>query len=177
VEVDLSLIVFFIISAVTLLAGIGVVAYNNPIHSALSLIAALLGVSGIFATLGAHFLFAAQIIVYAGAIVVLVLFVLMLLNVKNEARSPKDLSVVAFSILGGVVLLGVLVPVLLETFKTYDAFQPLGIGSTSLNDLGTVATLGKVLYTKYLVTFESASILIMVGIAGAILVARRPSNQ
>ena len=77
-------IIFYFLSALIIVASIGVVVLKNPVYSALSLIATLLGVACVFAIMQAHFLAVVQVIVYAGAIMVLVLFVLMLLNVKSE---------------------------------------------------------------------------------------------
>lgn len=101
----------FLIYAVLLLASAsGVVGFHNPIRSGLCLIVNLLTVAAMFASLGAHFLAATQIIVYAGAIVVLVIFVLMLLNVKDEAFSSRDRRVTIAGLVVSLLLLGLIVP-------------------------------------------------------------------
>lgn len=86
--------VFWILAILVLLSALAVVLLPNPLHSALCLASNLVAVAGIYALLGAHFLAAVQVIVYAGAIMVLVVFVLMLLNVKSEERYIRDLFLV-----------------------------------------------------------------------------------
>lgn len=163
-------IIFYILAFTILSSAIAVVALRNPMHSTLALIITLTGVAGIFAVLGAHFLAVAQIIVYAGAIVVLVLFVLMLLNMKAEEFSGRTLLMILFGGSLAVLFLAVLLPV------AGGAFTDLSGGKLStgfaLGGEGTTEALGRVLYTKYLLPFELASILIMSALVGAVMVGR-----
>ncbi len=110
---------FFLFALVTLLSAIGVVALRNPIHSALSLVLHLLMISALFAMLQAHFLATVQVIVYAGAIMVLVLFVLMLLNLKTEAPRPLNFIVAVFGVLSSIGLLMYIIPPLQSAFHIF----------------------------------------------------------
>ena len=89
----------FIISLAAVAAAIGVVAFKNPLYSAFSLIMNLLAVAGLYAVMNAHFLATSQVVVYAGAIMVLVLFVLMLLNLKTESTSAIGVGRVALALI------------------------------------------------------------------------------
>ena len=158
-------IAFLIMAVIILASGLGVISMRNPIHSALCLVVNLLTVAALFATLEAHFLATVQIIVYAGAIVVLVLFVLMLLNLKVEQPKRMGLPLVAGASVCGAAFLALLLPVLNDAFKVFP--EP----SRAVE--GTVKNFGKILYNTYLFPFEAASILIMAAIVGAVMLARR----
>jgi NADH-quinone oxidoreductase subunit J len=168
-----ELISFTIASLLAICGAIGVVALVNPIYSALSLLVTLLGVATIFANLGAHFLAIAQITVYAGAIMVLVLFVLMLLNVKYERRSVGQLLGTLGAIFVGAGFLYLVIPILHDSFYKLPAGDLGRIGFELAGSEGTVKNIGRLLFTKYLFTFEVASILLIVAIVGAVLVSRR----
>ncbi len=124
-----------------------------------------MGISAMFALLDAHFLATVQIIVYAGAVMVLVVFVLMLLNIKEEA--PKKISrifIISCFVAGGLFLyFGV--PIIHSAFSQFHAVNP--------NFNGSMQALGKELYTNYVFPFEAASILIMAAVAGAVMLAKR----
>lgn len=157
--------VFWLLSALLILSAIGVITARNPIYSALFLVSNLLLVGVMYALLNAHFLAAVQVIVYAGAIVVLLLFVLMLLNTQVEGKKPLPLGRL---VLGGLLALAfcsALFPALYMAFADF----PTAVDPVS----GTVAEIGKVLYTRYLVPFEAASLLITAGIVGAVMLARQ----
>lgn len=157
---------FMFLSVMIVLASIGVVAFKQPLHSALSLILCMMGVAGIFALLGAHFLAIAQVIVYAGAVMVLVVFVLMLLNAKEEkTKGGHWVSFLAIAV-GGLFVLA-LVPLI------HDAFGTLKLSDVNPSLVGTVKEMGKVLYTRYLFPFEIASVLIMTAIVGAVMLSMR----
>lgn len=162
-------IAFYLLSLIIIGSSIAVVALRNPIHSALNLIVAMLAIAGVFALLNAHFLSAVQIIVYAGAIVVLVLFVLMLLNIKVEMPKKKEKMLGLFAIFFGVLFLCIAVPLVQPVFENFSPHKiPLE---------GTVAAMGSILYTRYVFTFEAASVLIMVAIVGAVMLAKRSYRQ
>ena len=156
---------FFIMAVLIVLSAIGVVAFSNPLYSALALVLNLLTVAGIFALLDAHFLSAVQIIVYAGAIMVLVIFVLMLLNLKTEALKRRSPSFIGICVLSGVAFLQVVCPLLDDAFKVF----PDSDGAVQ----GTIKEVGKLLYTSYLFPFEAASFLIMAALAGAVMLSKR----
>ncbi len=147
----------------------GVVLMRNPIHSALCLIVNLVAVAGIFAQLEAHFLAMVQIIVYAGAIMVLVVFVIMLLNAKQEEGSYSTWLIGLLAVVSGFIFVDMVGPLLSEGFpQSASATDPT---------VGTVEAIGRVLYTKYLFPFEAASILIMVGVVGALMLAKTDKGK
>ncbi len=156
---------FYIMAALLVASGLGVVSMRNPMHSALCLVVNLLTVAALFASLEAHFLATVQIIVYAGAIVVLVLFVLMLLNIKIEQPKRMGLPLVLGASACGGAFLALLIPLLNDAFKVFP--EP----SRAVE--GTVRNFGKILYNTYLFPFEAASILIMAAIVGAVMLAKR----
>lgn len=156
--------IFFLLALVIVSSGIAVIALRNPVYSALALVLNLTAVSGIFAMLGAHFLAVAQIIVYAGAIMVLFIFVIMLLNVKAESEQKGD--TVALLLSGAAALFFVLLIGVLS-FSQFDPADAAYILE------GTVERMGRDLFTKYLFQFEAASLLIMVAVVGATMLARR----
>jgi NADH-quinone oxidoreductase subunit J len=170
-------IVFLVAAAVCLAGAIGVIVSSNSVHAALSLVATLFGVAVLFIAQDANFLAAVQVIVYAGAIVVLFLFVIMLLGVDRT----EDLSVeplvgqrVAAAIVG-LGILGLSVVALASTgFEATGA--PSGAGSVSLAaEAGTpnVNQLGESLFTTYLFAFEITSVLLVIAVVGAVVLSRR----
>jgi NADH-quinone oxidoreductase subunit J len=156
-------ILFFVMAILVMASAIGVVASRNPLHSALFLIVNLLTIAGLFAQLEAHFLATVQILVYAGAIMVLVVFVLMLLNSKTEAGRKGERL---YRILAGVLCIlffATLFPILSKTLVIFaQPIKPLQ---------GTVQNIGHELFTREVFPFEIASLLILGAIVGAVLLA------
>ena len=165
------MIAFLILSAVIVISALGVVVLENPIYSALSLITNLFFVAGMFALLDAHFLAVAQIIVYAGAIMVLFLFTIMLLNLKNEQPKRRSLIYQVLAWGAGIGFAGILARVFIYSFRR-DSVPASG---TQLEPpvQGTTKAIGEVLYTQYVFTFEAASLLIIVAVLGAVMLAKR----
>ena len=173
-----DLLVFVLAAAAILGGAVVVIAARVPVHSALGLVASLFGVAVLFVDLDAHFLAAVQIIVYAGAIVVLFLFVIMLLGVDKAddlAIDPlggqRPLAAVA-----GVGLLGVALAAL---FLTESAVDTVVTGAKSLAGplVGDdVTVLGEALFTDYLFAFEATSVLLVIAVVGAVVLARTPRN-
>ncbi len=155
---------FLALSAITILGAIGVLFNRNAVYAALFLILHMLGIAGLYALLDAHFLAVVQIIVYAGAIIVLVVFVLMLLNVKVEEKDRKivtgSLALLSF---GGLYLL----------FNEY--LVPV-VGSVSTLQ-GTTKILGKEIFTHYILPFEAASVLLIAALVGAVMMAKRGGTK
>lgn len=162
------------LSGLAVLTAIGVVAFNSPIRSALSLVLNFFTLAFIYFSLGAELLGITQIIVYTGAIMVLFLFVIMLLNLSADDPSQykKDAKPV-FAGLIGLVLFGLLSTAVLAPLKAINQisapdrseFNPIGWGSPQ--------AVGKTLFTGYVWPFEMISLLLLVGIVGSILLARR----
>ena len=164
--------VFAVASAIILAGAIGVVVARNPVHSALMLVMTLFGVAVLFVLQQANFLAAVQVIVYAGAIVVLFLFVIMFLGVDKEEDITKEPLRGQRALAAALVALGTVGLLLLGQVSKWTTGQPHVAGS----DTGApnVNLLGKSLYTTYLFPFEATSALLIIAVVGAVVLARRP---
>ena len=168
----MELFFFYYLAGVIILTALLVVALRNPIYSALSLLIMFFHVAGLYVTLHAEFLAAVQVIVYAGAILVLYLFVVMLLNVKREDRYHPQFPVGAF--LGLVII----TEVLLLAFRRSESGTPPMPPAGSVGEaVGNTETIGDVLYTTYLFPFEVASLILLVAMIGAIVLAKKDLGQ
>jgi NADH-quinone oxidoreductase subunit J len=165
----------FVVAAIIILGGaIGVIVARNPVHAALSLVATLFGVAVLFVEEQADFLAVVQVIVYAGAIVVLFLFVIMYLGVDRrenvnaeplKGQRPVALLLVVIA-LGGVIALGV---------NAHWATGAKAVaGSTLANHHSNVYQLGQSVFTTYLYAFEATAALLVIAVVGAVVLARRP---
>jgi NADH-quinone oxidoreductase subunit J len=167
---------FAIAAAVVLAGAIGVVVARNPVHCALALVMTLFGVAVLFVEQQANFLAAVQVIVYAGAIVVLFLFVIMFLGVdrqevveKEPLRAQRPLAVV-------LVVLG-LAGLLLMGFGAHWSVGARSVAGAARNQPGgDVAALGRSVFTTYLFAFEITSALLVIAVIGAVVLARRPGG-
>ena len=166
----MELIVFILASTMVIAGAFGVILSSNPVHAALSLVLTLFGVAVHFVALEAHFLAAVQVIVYAGAIVVLFLFVIMLLGVDKA----EDLSIEPFPIqrpLAGAVGLGVSGLVIAAIVRAKDTISegvPLGADGDQ-----NIQTLARNLFSDHVFAFEFTSILLIVAVAGTVLLTRK----
>lgn len=165
-------IVFYTLATFILAFGILVITARNTVHSVLFLVVNFLFVAALYASLGAQFLAVIQVLVYAGGIVVLYLFVVMLVNLKRPPEVHKDphrrsrlalvLSCVLLAEIAAIAVWGYARPAVA-------AAAPL----TPVSAAGNVEQVGWLLYTDYLVPFEVASMLLLVAMVGAIILARR----
>jgi len=161
-------LVFFYFAGVILLTSSLVVALRNPIYSALSLLVMFFHVAGLYVTLHAEFLAAIQIIVYAGAILVLYLFVVMLLNVKREERFHQQGTVGLFL---GLTLLA---EGLLLSFRGEGLKFGMEKSAESVTAVvGNTEGIGVVLYSTYLLPFEVASLILLVAMIGAVILTKK----
>ena len=147
----------------------GVIFNTSPVGSAMCLIGMMLGLAGIFVLLQAHFMAILQIIIYAGAIMVLFMFVIMLLNLKQAASADwvaRDKNRF-ISILTGVLAVGILYKIVDITFLA-DLNSPAELPDT----FGTVATIGESLFTDFVLPFEVASLLLLAAMIGAVVLAK-----
>jgi len=159
-------LLFLLLSFFAILGGVGMVGFHQPVHSALSLILTIIAMAGLFALLSASFLFMVQIIVYAGAIITLFIFIIMFLNVK-ESNLPKEPNKNMTLFLGSLALLPL-------NFLILRAFYRLPVDMTSLpKNFGKIQPLGMELFTKWLLPFELISILLLVALLGAVVFARK----
>lgn len=166
----MSSAVFFLLAVPMVLFSLGVVLARSPVRSALSLVVTLFLLAAMFFALDAKMIAALQVIVYAGAIMVLFLFVIMLLNLQQEplelARPAQRTIAVAFSVLF-VALLG------LVAARGLPHLPGPGVEGTVVEAFGSTALLAERLFTRHLFAFEVTSILLLVAIVGAVVVARR----
>jgi len=161
---------FYTLAAFILGFGVLVVTARNTVHSIMFLVVDFLFIAGLYVLLGAQFIAVIQVVVYAGGIVVLYLFVVMLVNLKRPPEAHKDRR--RRGRLGLVFALVVLAE--LAAIAAYRYVSPAA-GLPAVTPMGpdNVALVGTMLYTEYLVPFELASILLLVAMVGAIILARR----
>ncbi|MBK5224630.1 MAG: NADH-quinone oxidoreductase subunit J [Acidimicrobiia bacterium] len=168
-----ELIVFVIGAAVILAGALGVVLTPNTTRAALSLIATLFGVAVLFVAQEAHFLAAVQVIVYAGAIVVLFLFVMMLLGVDSDddVRSEPLPGQRPAAILGGLAFLAIVLTALLAGGTALTGLS----GTLSADSVlsSNIALLGRNLFTEYVFAFEATAVLLTIAVVGAVVLVRR----
>ena len=167
---SVELVVFVLAAAACLAGAVGVVLSTNPVHAALSLVGTLFGVAVLFVAQAANFLAVVQVIVYAGAIVVLFLFVIMLLGV-DRADDLRVEPLVGQRAAAGVVSLGILG--LLYAALESTGYEATGVVGTIDDKVPDVNRLGESLFTTYLFAFEITSVLLVIAVVGAVLLARR----
>ena len=166
----MTLNLFYFLSFVGVLCALMVVFSKNPVHSVLYLIITFFAIAGHYLLLNAQFLFVTHIIVYAGAIMVLFLYVIMLLNLNNETEPHKrSLLKVAASICGGMLML-----ILIASLKGTENINP---PSVEVKDIGLVKSLGNVLFTEFLLPFEVCSVLLLAAMVGAVMLAKSEKNE
>jgi NADH-quinone oxidoreductase subunit J len=165
----------FLMAAVLVLAGaLGVVIARNPVHSALMLVMTLFGIAVLFVAQRADFLAAVQVIVYAGAIVVLFLFVIMLVGVdKDENVQAEPLR--GQRPLAAVLGLAVFAQVLWLGGSTWTSGSP-SVAGPAAGPGTNVEKLARSIFTRYLLPFEATSVLLVVAVVGAVVLARRPAK-
>lgn len=147
-----------------------VVTRKNPVHSVMWMLLLFVHIAGLYLFLNAEFLAAVQIIVYAGAILVLFLFVIMLLNLRNEERVKKFQKQWPVGVGAGAVLAIFLILIVGKVA----VLAPLGrYSADAVNAEGNLMAIGKILYTEYLLPFEVASLILLVAIIGAVVLAKR----
>jgi NADH-quinone oxidoreductase subunit J len=171
------MIALFVVTAVlAIVSAVSVLVFKNPIHSALGLVAHLLAIAVFFAMLDAHFLAAVQIIVYAGAIMVLVLFMLMLLNLKVEQRSRRESLLAIFAIGAGGLFLVMAVPAVQRALAALTDTSPLRESTVPAVE-GTVEAMGRILFTEYVFLFQASGVLLMAAIVAAVMLAKKQYSR
>jgi len=147
------------------------VTRKNPIYSALWLIVTFFSVAILYVLLNATFIAVAQVMVYAGAVMMLVLFVIMLIHLEWGAQWKRQLSFA--KLIGGVITIILFLQILAGVFTYTDVGQKGVWSAQKLTEFGNTHAVGTLLYGKYVFAFEIASILLLVGIVGAVLLARK----
>ena len=172
----MELIVFVLASAMMLIGAFGVITRRNPVHAALSLVLTLFGVAVHFVALEAYFLAAVQIIVYAGAIVVLFLFVIMLLGV-DKAEDLQTEPLVAQRWLAGIAGLGLLGLLVIAVSRGAEMLttraEGLATSAEGASGDANIQQLARSVFCDYVVAFELTSILLVVAVVGTVMLARR----
>ncbi len=164
----MDVILFLLFAAIAVVCGINLVVQKHPIASALSLVGVMGSLAVLYLLLGAEFIAAAQMIVYAGAIMVLFLFVIMLLNAGAEAKVPGKSRMAAAL---GVPLMAALLGLL--SFLVQRALpKPVGVSFGAFTG-GKPYDIGKAIFTRYMLPFEVTSVLILIAILGAIVLGRK----
>jgi NADH-quinone oxidoreductase subunit J len=159
-------ILFYVFAALTLLCGVLVVANplsRSPVTSAMFLVLTIISMSGLFVLLHAFFLGIVQIIVYAGAVMVLFVFVIMLLDLKEEERR----RIKSFGLVAGLLSVGAIVTIFVK------AITGAGLPATAAGADGDTHALGMLLYTKYTLPFEVISVLLLVAMIGVITLSKK----
>jgi NADH-quinone oxidoreductase subunit J len=169
------MLLFYMFGAVAVLASLLVIAQRNPVYSVLLLIASFGALSGLYVLLDAPFVAVIQIIVYAGAIMVLFLFVVMLLNAPDE-RTEHDIRVHPL-LRSGPLRFGALLAVAFVVELVWGLTRGGESGEFAGAGISSVATLGQMLFTDYAFAFEVTSVLILIAMVGAVVLARREDGR
>lgn len=162
-------ILFYVFSALSLAGALMVLVRRNPMHCAVGLVVSVLSVAILYLLLSAHFIAAAQMVVYAGAIVVLFVFVIMLLNLTDEELGRFRFSL--FKLFGGFVAVATLLAVLPGIRHT----APEGAGSAAIDveRYGSVPEVGRLLFGEFLLPFELTSVLILAAMVAGVVLAKK----
>jgi NADH-quinone oxidoreductase subunit J len=163
-------LLFILFAGMAIGCALGVVVQRNPLYSAISLIGVFISLACLYVMLAAPFIAAVQVIVYAGAIMVLVVFVIMLLNVEEEEHRRARLR---FLVPAAVAMSAVLIAEVAFILVTVNSPRVATIGPLGTPDVGLTHSVGAALFTQYLLPFEITSILILMAIVGAMTLARR----
>jgi len=161
-------VLFYLLSAFAIVSATMVLISKNPIHSVLWLILVFFAISGHYILLNAQFLAIVNIIVYAGAIMVLFLFVIMLMNIKKDAEPQKQFLVKLTGVVAAGSLLTLLIAVVKQTAQIQDKQVLLKEGT-----IGLIHPLGKALFTDYVIPFEISSILFLSAMVGAVIIGKK----
>jgi NADH-quinone oxidoreductase subunit J len=171
----MALALFFAVSLLAVVSALGLVLRRNPIHGALFLVVNLGCVAVLYLTLRAEFLALAQVIIYAGAIMVLFVFAIMVLIPGKEETGPDPLRpwrLVAIP-LGGLLLVEIGLILRSSVFHPGAGLRPSGVPASAALPAGRVESLGKLLFTEYLFPFEVTSVLLLAALVGVLVLAKR----
>lgn len=166
----LSVILFWFLTALALIAALGVITSKNPIYSVLWLIVVFFAISGHYVLMNAQFLAIVNIIVYAGAIMVLFLFVIMLMNFSKDAEPAKSLYLKMAGIISGLSLMIVVIAAL-------SSADTANVAIRQDTSVGLIKNLGQALFKTYVVPFEIASVLFLSAMIGAIVIGKKDKTK
>lgn len=160
--------IFYFLALVSIISALMVVFSKNPIHSVLYLVVCFFSIAGHYLLLNAQFLAVVHIIIYAGAIMVLFLFVIMLLNLNKESEPHKPVFIKFASVISGSLLVLVLIAAMVN-------IHPAAHSHPSLHTIGMVKDLGNTLFKEYLLPFEISSVLFLSAMVGVVLISKKQS--
>lgn len=166
----MTLYVFYFLSFLAIFCALLVVFSKNPVHSVLYLILTFFAIAGHYFLMNAQFLGTVHVIVYAGAIMVLFLYVIMLLNLNQESEPHKS----TFLKFAAAICAGLLLVVMVASLKGVETMATQHQGTA---EMGLVKSLGKVLFTDYLLPFEISSVLLLASMVGAVMLGKPEKNQ
>ncbi len=161
-------IIFWFLSALALVSALMVLLSKNPVHSVLWLVAVFFAISGHYILLNAQFLAIVNLIVYAGAIMVLFLFVIMLMNLNKDMEPQKNMWMKLAGAISGGCLLMILVSLVRQATEIGGKVAEMKTGN-----IGLIGNLGKVLFNEYVVPFEISSVLFLSAMVGAIVIGKK----
>ncbi len=161
----LTTYLFFGLALLAVLGALGLIIFKHPMNGAMSFVVTLISLAGLYALLSAKLIFAIQLIVYAGAIMSLIVFIIMFLNIQ-EKDLPLDPNR-WFYVAGGIIVVGPIAGLLINISRTLPATEV-----TVFDDgFGSVKEVGQLLFTQWLLPFEIVSILLLVALVGAVVLA------
>src|SRR5688572_19854560 len=160
--------IFYFLALVSIISALMVVFSRNPIHSVLYLVVCFFSIAGHYLILNAQFLAVVHVIIYAGAIMVLFLFVIMLLNLNKESEPHKPVILKFASVISASLLVFVLVAAMLN-------IDPPAGSHPSLHNVGMIEQLGTALFKEYLLPFEISSVLFLSAMVGVVLISKKES--
>lgn len=163
-------IIFYILAAITLGSGLLTVLSKNPVHSAIYMIVCFFSIAGHFLMLNAQFLSVIHIIVYTGAIMVLLLFTLMLMNLNEQHEPAKKIASRVAATVSACLMVVVMLAVLLKATPQIEVYKNAEV------DFQSVKVIGDVILNEYLVPFEFASVLLIASMIGAVLISKRENR-
>lgn len=163
-------IIFYILAAITLGSGLLTVLSKNPVHSAIYMIVCFFSIAGHFLTLNAQFLSVIHIIVYTGAIMVLLLFTLMLMNLNEQHEPAKKIASRVAATVSACLMVVVMLAALLKATPQIEVYKNAEV------DFQSVKVIGDVILNEYLVPFEFASVLLIASMIGAVLISKRENR-
>jgi NADH-quinone oxidoreductase subunit J len=168
-------IVFYLFATITVVAALGVVSAKNQVHSVLFLVLTFFTTAALFVLLGAEFLAAILVMVYMGAVAILFLFVVMMLDVEFSKLKEEAVQYLPLGIAIGVVILIEMVVIITQVHVEHNSMVAVA------GEISNTMEIGRILYTKYLLPFEIASIILLVALVGAIVLTlrerKRPKRQ
>ena len=167
--------VFYLFATITVLAAIGVVSVRNQVHSVLFLVLTFFTTAALFVLIGAEFLAAILVMVYMGAVTILFLFVVMMLDVEFASLKKEAVQYLPLGISVGIIILFELIVILTQVHVDNETLGAMA------SEIPNTVEIGRVLYTKYLLPFEIASVILLVALVGAIVLTyrqrKRPKQQ